>query len=395
MKQANQQSENKIDYLEGLRGLAALVVVLHHFATLFFPAIVFGYSAKAHTPYEYLIYSTPLNIFFSGHFAVCIFFVLSGFVLSRSYFRSGGDTAFIRSLAVRRYFRLLLPVALSIFIGYLFMKLNILYLQDAIPYTFSTTWAQGQWNFQPSFTGMLYQAFIGIFINSPDQIISYNSSLWTMYYEFFGSFIVFGFLATVGTYRRRAIIYVALIVLFWNSLFLNFVLGMLLCDLTYTTRYRKIFTLLSHKAFIFAVIGVALLLGSYPLFDAHNTLYGKLRIPTLNPNQAATVFHTIAAFALVAALPYVGIARRILSSKPLLWLGSISFSVYVLHVLILGSVSLFVFLKLIFFVGYIKSFLIIFVFSLVLILCVADLYTRYVDKTSIALANWVWKRFTS
>lgn len=64
----------KLGYLEAIRGLAALIVVFTHFAAVFYPSAVFGNAYQAHSHWERYFTTTPLSFFFSGHFAVCLFF---------------------------------------------------------------------------------------------------------------------------------------------------------------------------------------------------------------------------------------------------------------------------------------------------------------------------------
>jgi hypothetical protein len=64
----------RVRYLEGLRGIAALQVVLLHFVTAFAP------NAAEHAP-------APLPVLFDGHTAVYVFFLISGAVLTPSFAR--------------------------------------------------------------------------------------------------------------------------------------------------------------------------------------------------------------------------------------------------------------------------------------------------------------------
>jgi len=115
----------KIQYLDGLRGLAALVVVFHHFILAFYPALFLGRNAATHLKdgTEAFISGSAMNIFYGGNFMVAIFFVLSGFVLSHKFFLKK-DYEILTQGAVKRYIRLVIPVALSIFIA--FFLLNFL-----------------------------------------------------------------------------------------------------------------------------------------------------------------------------------------------------------------------------------------------------------------------------
>lgn len=66
----------KIQYLEGMRGIAAVQVVLMHFVTAFLPQ-----TAEHAAP--------PLRVLWDGHTAVYVFFLISGAVLTPSFARGG------------------------------------------------------------------------------------------------------------------------------------------------------------------------------------------------------------------------------------------------------------------------------------------------------------------
>ncbi|MDD5616650.1 MAG: acyltransferase [Candidatus Methanoperedens sp.] len=154
----------KIKYLDGLRGLAAFIVVLGHYAVGFYPA---SYTARieevrADNAVDLLISGTPLNVFYGGNFAVTVFFILSGYVLSYKFFKYR-DQEIIISSAVRRYFRLLIPVLFSSIIAYSFMKLSLFYNKEAATLTTSTWWLAAYWDFNPNFIDMLKQTFVGVF----------------------------------------------------------------------------------------------------------------------------------------------------------------------------------------------------------------------------------------
>ncbi|MBN6054687.1 acyltransferase, partial [Nonomuraea sp. RK-328] len=87
----------RLSGLDGIRGLAALFVVLHHCRLLSFP----GFPADTGPAWaSWLLY---------GHFAVVVFIALSGFSLAVKPARSGWRLGGLRRFARRRAWRILPP----------------------------------------------------------------------------------------------------------------------------------------------------------------------------------------------------------------------------------------------------------------------------------------------
>lgn len=109
----------RVESLDGLRGVAALVVVIHH-SFLLFPALaVIHYT---HVPisdmgsWEWWWTHTPLHILWDGSSSVFIFFVLSGMVLVFPVLRSDnfGWLAYYAQRLVRLYVPVWGAVALAV-----------------------------------------------------------------------------------------------------------------------------------------------------------------------------------------------------------------------------------------------------------------------------------------
>lgn len=93
----------RLPFLEALRGIAALYVVLGHICTLADPARILGHDD--HAP---LWLQSAMRPFQFGHFAVAAFIVLSGFCLQLSLFsRADGKIGKIGTFYRRRALRIL------------------------------------------------------------------------------------------------------------------------------------------------------------------------------------------------------------------------------------------------------------------------------------------------
>lgn len=72
---------SRISSLDGLRGVASFVVLLHH-SFLIVPALASSYYGGRGTPGTFWLNYTPLHIIWAGGEAVYVFFILSGVVLT-------------------------------------------------------------------------------------------------------------------------------------------------------------------------------------------------------------------------------------------------------------------------------------------------------------------------
>ena len=104
-----EQSAGRVASLDGLRGVAALVVLVHH-ALLLTPTFFAAYAGTGTGPHEGAWWwtHTPLHLLWAGDEAVLVFFVLSGLVLALPAMRWDREGWF--AYYVRRIPRLYVPV---------------------------------------------------------------------------------------------------------------------------------------------------------------------------------------------------------------------------------------------------------------------------------------------
>ncbi|MFO1127925.1 MAG: acyltransferase [Rhodospirillales bacterium] len=334
----------KIEQLESLRGLAALIVFFHHFMLGFAPQR-HGYIPGAIEGGNLM--ETPFFFLINGTASVSLFFVLSGFVLSLVFFQKPDRP--IVSAVLRRWPRLL-PIALaSTVLSFSFYKLGLYHYKEAAEITHSDwmskfAYSPQQLSEQLTFIEAVSQgAFLTFFRSSADSWL--NTSLWTMHLELVGSFIVFGATAVVRNARPlEAMVVFALagVAAFFANVYLPlFIAGNCLAYLH--SRYAFHRTNIP-KAASFSCILVALLIFGY--MDPGKGIYAFTS--KLGPYEIyLRVFaHGVAALILIYVALVDDNVRNILSMRPLYFLGRVSFPLYALHVPILFSFSAGLFLYL-------------------------------------------------
>jgi peptidoglycan/LPS O-acetylase OafA/YrhL len=367
----------KVLYLEGLRGLAAFTVFLGHFFPLYIriPALLtFAYIGR--------------------NFSICVFFVLSGFVLTYSFFRTGRHETLV-SGAVRRYIRLLVPILFVLVLVYVLIYPGPEDLFDI-----------------HAFTMMISQAFWGVFLQGQSAYLpnveDYTGVLWTITIEFIGSFLVFSFAALFGQLRNRGVFYLAAMALFLNTYFFAFILGMILAD-GYTNKFFTRFRF--STPWILLPIGVIVAASAaYPV-----ALFGQLLnhgmaelaaiFTTTGPFAATTLFqiggnvpvedffHIIGAAALLFLILNYERMQSVLSTTVPVFLGKISFSLYLIHMVVILTFS--VFMMSIFFNNPADpaNGTIVLVFTIPILFLLSYLMYRYIDKPGTVLAKKIYARY--
>ncbi|WP_271985788.1 acyltransferase family protein [Pseudoclavibacter terrae] len=107
---------NRLRELDGLRGLAALIVLIYH-VSLTYPNLAAPYySQPVEDPLAFALTYTPLHLMRDGRMAVYIFFVLSGLVLALPVLARGRAYQWL-AYYPQRLIRLYLPVWAAVALG--------------------------------------------------------------------------------------------------------------------------------------------------------------------------------------------------------------------------------------------------------------------------------------
>jgi peptidoglycan/LPS O-acetylase OafA/YrhL len=318
---------SKMVCFEAIRGLAALAVLVGHFILGFWPGMAFreGLGWNELPGAVRMLADFPGKYLWDGHMAVSIFFVLSGFVLSLIYFQRGG-TAAIGSAAVRRYPRLMIPIAASILLAFVLLKVGAMCNQAAVQHMNALYGLPQQLDLTAR-NGYSNRWLALYFFNPPDVAIAlreatwgavtgiatYNLILWTMPFELVGSFLVYGSLALFGAARNRWLLYAiggGLLIADDRLFLLDFLLGMALCDMWVQNQRKWGMTLSLWPALALIALGLYV-------------------VP----------WKPVAALMVVSAAAASPRLQQLLEARWLAFLGRISFSLYLLHMIVFCSVG--------------------------------------------------------
>ena len=181
--------DHRISYLDGLRGLLAIIVFVHHFLYAFCPGVVFGGDYETflsgHCTAERIFALTPINILFNPGTAINFFFLLSGYVQCLPYFLKQ-DLFLVQKNFIKRYFRLALPTLAVVLMVFAFQHLLLIDKSHFPPNPLTHEWIQSMMPNTLTFFQTLRYGLFDCF-NSKSQ--NYQV-LWTMPVELYNSWMV-------------------------------------------------------------------------------------------------------------------------------------------------------------------------------------------------------------
>ncbi|MZQ83651.1 acyltransferase family protein [Paenibacillus sp. 5J-6] len=359
---------NRFDELDSLRGLAASSVLISHL----FLAIPGAYFLEKFK-------NTPVHSLWGGHEAVILFFVLSGFVLSLSYYKDKAPKYkdYLIKRICRIYFPYLASILLSIILMSMFSRMPLVGLDKAINNTWLNTFTMESL--------INHVIFVGDF-----QSQMYNPVVWSLIHEMRIS-IVFPLLmyflvklnwkksiviAPVCTVLYFVIWYFVFKVFHANPTYLItlhyvgfFILGSLIAR--HREYLKNLYTNFSNIIKIIVLLA-AILCYTYTWWFLPNVVYAHLTI--IND-----WFIALGGSVFIVYSNNTAMIKRLLLFKPIHFIGKTSYSLYLFH--------LPVFLTLInIFYGKIPTWLIL-IISFIASYVFAGIMYYLVEKPSILLGR--------
>ncbi|KAH5252209.1 hypothetical protein HBI72_147920 [Parastagonospora nodorum] len=414
-------------WLDGVRGISAFLIFIYHFQHMFHNAYWYGYGSNGGVDDDWEFQLPILRLIPNGQTQVSVFYVLSGISLSlrplqlaRSHdWEKCLDTLF--SSIFRRALRLYLPilvVQIGVLIATLLGFFNHAYaLHSDWPFggtnevmhtVFASNraqiqdWIQAMWTFADPFVP-----------NRP----AYDVHLWTIPIQFRNSIILFATLLGSAKLKPRVrisltVLLVAYCICVNQSATALFYAGMGIAEFILiqadtvqrcsNTGTRNDGGKSLSRACWFAICYAGLHLLSWPPINSHRSL-GFVTLNEIAPRFIDSPGETgerIGAALFVLALSGCASLRRPFETPWAIYLGDISFPLYIVHGplnhmiglslvqtiwKITGSESL---------VGYETGVFLSFCIMVVVVVWVAELFTRTVDELCVRLGRALQSKWT-
>lgn len=340
---------NYLGHVSGLKGMGALLVLIDHFIYCFNP--LFIPRGMQSIPIKHI---PGANLLVNGNFAVCLFILLSGYLAARNAERYK-DLDDYGSAIIRRYLRLMIPLAVAAVLSYLLCVLGLYRIQVV-------SGLLGNELTGNYFRSMHFRHLLISVLWAPLGYHNLVTPFWMMKYILLGSFLVLGM--TLAIRRQRptiqllSIIFVMVIALYWDRYYACALGGMLLFKL-----------------------------GQLPM-----SIPNALRLPTvllmisvalwLAAEQDCMTFidkykNPLASFLFVFAVFLSKPLTTFFGSKPMDELGKLSLGVFIFHWQVICSLSCWLYLEWPIQNNYFLLGL-IFIVTLAVTLFLAHLYNRWV-----------------
>jgi len=369
----------KINSAESIRGLACLAVVFSHLAMSFFPYLHhFDVNETTNLAWVYFVHHSPLGFLYSGDAAVFVFFVLSGFVLSFAILRRPEQfNQKIKIMMIKRYPRLMIPALTSCLI--IWIVFRFIHIDSSLV----GAWLQAFATQKISLKEALYEGTIGAFLFSDSDI---NWVLWTMTIELMGSFALF-FLLYLYQYKRSVFwlgsILISSLAYYWRGQGFCFGISSFIIGI-YIYLYGQ--PLKNIPAIIIFTIGLY-------FAGAHNTSIAYTWLHHLLGENTYNYCNFLAGILIVYSVLMSPMLSKGLDHPLLIWLGKLSFSIYLLHLLMLYLICIPLFnLFYYWHWNYSLAVIISAISAVLMTLLIANFYSRYVDQFAIKVSDILAKK---
>lgn len=311
-------NEQRIKWIDGLKVIAVIGIILHHFSVEYYPAVYFGSSATSYTQSGIDVTLSELPFFFvlNGDFFMLLTLVLVGVTVTHRVMLL--EMCDFGMLHVRRFLRITIPV---------FAVNTIVWIIDL----FGLEFAEGGYGgYTDSYLSVLRAAFIDTPLYG-DQ--TFLGPFWRMGYVFIGGILVSAIAAITWSKKKTVAIIVCAIALIASIVsgeyeYTAVVFGCLFALCTeYLDKIRDN-TYVQFFSWILLVMG--LFLAAFPTAIYPDNIY--MYIDVFND---VAIYHIIGAGMIILAIYNISAMKKILECSFLQWFVPIMYFMFVFHCLFL------------------------------------------------------------
>jgi peptidoglycan/LPS O-acetylase OafA/YrhL len=366
--------KQRFESLDGLRGIAALVVVFTHsmLALPHYWNVMTRMNPEARHSFDWVILDTPLRLLIGGENAVTLFFVLSGFVLSLPWISGNGRS--YGTFFVSRLCRIYLPyVAAMLIAGALATKLGNV-IAGASFWVNYYAWANHVTPYTvPSVLLMLgnnYSAWI-------------DNPTWTLVWEMRVSLLFPLLVVPVARWGMKGAVAVAIGL--WSAFTWGAAVESALPDASSVLGNP-------HQTFYYAAFFLLGIVLARYRFSLMRVTWAPLVLVVAGlaawlVTWQADIMRAAGAALLIVAAISNGLPRRFLSTTPIQWLGRVSYSLYLIHVPVFLVAEHLIYPKL--------PHVLIIAISIPTALVLAEIFHRTIEQPAHELGRSMVRRMTT
>jgi peptidoglycan/LPS O-acetylase OafA/YrhL len=369
--------ENRIEYLDSLRGLAAISVVFSHF--------VLAYELDTRSK---LLNFSPFHIFYDGFAAVTFFFVLSGYVLTLSL-KNKGDLV-LGSFYLKRIFRIMPAYLFTLCISLVF------YFFYKVIHTNpdSSLWINSFWGKPLDFANFVKQI---IFILPSNGFAELNCQNWSLKVEMQFSFLI-PFLYLIYRYTNFFFFFILNLVFYF---FFNFPIYIFHFSLGITLAMNQDYILetfsnLKNKYnIILLCIGILMYTYRYTI-PWYYYYFAREKSTILSDDNLIWFISGVGSFLLLLYSFTSPKIQKALQLSFFKFIGKISYTIYLTHLIVIIYVTP-IFINMLNTVGFTNYYLILFLsllFVLIITIGLSYFVTTFIEMPAHKLGgNFIRKYF--
>lgn len=297
----------RMEYLDSIRGLAALAVLLSHSLIFEWPAAI---TKAVNLPF--------VNLAFNGKEAVAMFFVLSGYVLAVPYLTEkmpgGKRKIYLPSFYARRFTRIWLPWFFAFGVSALAQRF---WFQDWTTHPPLNEWASQFWRVPLTWESSAQQCLFGLH----DPRVQLLSQDWSLGIELKASLLLPLFLFLASGWRQ-VVLGLFAAALAWMTItgicYTSFIMGVVLAGCGH---WILAWPQLASRPFKLGLLLVGL------------TLYQGQQL--MGPGKISWLVTSLGCILILVAVLASARLQAFLQRSPLVFLGRISYSVYLLQFIVI------------------------------------------------------------